>query len=159
MEITRDVIEGLIREHRLTACFECGKCTASCPLSELFGDLTYGHTPKGIIERALLDADLVTGDAIWYCLTCDVCTAYCPQGVSFRDFMEAARIHLVAAGETEHGSFCRACGGYLWPMHTTEHLKARLGAEAEALLETCPRCRRREYADTMHRLAPPKRRR
>ena len=50
MVVTREDIERLILECRVTSCFDCGKCTASCPLSELYGDATYGHTPRGIIE-------------------------------------------------------------------------------------------------------------
>ena len=69
MKIARDEIDRLIAECNVASCFECGKCTASCPLSEYFGDHEFGRTPRGIIEKALLDSDLVTGDAIWYCLT------------------------------------------------------------------------------------------
>ncbi len=143
MALTKADVERLITEHRLTACFECGKCVASCPLSELFGDLTFGHTPRGIIERALLDADLVTGDAIWYCLTCDVCTAGCPCGVKLRDFIEALRAKVMEAGDETHGVRCRRCSRYFLPEPTWRLLLDRLGGgdEPPGFLLLCPRCR------------------
>jgi len=148
MTVPREVIERLVGEHNLTACFECGKCTASCPLSELFGDLTYGHTPRGIIEKALLDADLVTGDAIWYCLTCDVCTDGCPCGVKLRDFVEALRRLVIEAGHDTHGVRCRACGGYFLPDTTLKLMAGRLAASGEPpeFLLLCPRCRARDFS-------------
>ena len=154
MTVGRDEIERLLHRHRLTACFECGKCSASCPLGELFGDLTFGHTPRGIIEKALTDADLVTGDAIWYCLTCDVCTAGCPCGVRLRDFIEELRRLAVAAGHDAYGVRCRRCGGCFVPDSTLKLMLGRLAvgptrpAPPEALdyLYLCPRCRTRDYA-------------
>lgn len=153
--VERHAIEQLIQQHRLTACFECGKCTASCPLSELFGDLTFGHTPRGMIERALLDADLVTGDAIWYCLTCDVCTAGCPCGVRLRDFIEALRRLALEAGHDAHGVLCRQCGGYFMPDTTWKLVLEKVGPAGDqgppAFLLLCPRCRTRDFASRMRR--------
>lgn len=157
--VGKSEIERLIQEHRLTACFQCGKCTASCPLSELFGDLTFGHTPRGIIERALVDADLVTGDTIWYCLTCDVCTVGCPCGVRLRDFIEALRKLVIEAGHDEHGVRCRQCGGYFLPDTTWKLVLDKLGGpinlgegdEPPSFLVLCPRCRARDFAHKMKR--------
>jgi len=148
MEITRSDIERLIKENRLTACFECGKCTASCPLCELFGDLDYGYTPKGIIEKALLNADLVTGDAIWYCLTCDVCTKGCPCGVRLRDFIEALRRLVVEAGYEAYGVHCRHCDQVFLPDTALKLVLATMDhrGEAPAFLHLCPRCRSVDFS-------------
>ncbi|MBI4704957.1 MAG: 4Fe-4S dicluster domain-containing protein [Deltaproteobacteria bacterium] len=154
-------IERLVRQHGLLACFECGKCTASCPLGELFGDLDFGHTPRGIVEKALADADLVTGDAIWYCLTCDVCTKGCPCGVRLRDFVEALRRLAVQAGHDAHGVRCRLCGKYFIPDTTLKLLVGKLLGQVEPgrvaapeYLWMCPRCRRRHFAHQARRGAP-----
>jgi hypothetical protein len=87
-----------------------------------------------------------------------LCTNLCPAGVRFRDFIQAARRLTIEAGITEHGSFCRHCGAYLWPQHTTEHLKQILGEAAEELLTLCPRCRRYACGEKMKALTPASRR-
>jgi heterodisulfide reductase subunit C len=149
MPIERAEIERLISECRLTSCLECGKCTASCPLSEVFGDVTYGRTPRGIIEKALTDSDLVTGDAIWYCITCDVCTSGCPSGVRLRDFVEALRELAMSAGHDAWGVRCKRCGRYFLPSSTQKHIIKELGGEIRVLdfLLQCPRCRPRHFSE------------
>ncbi len=145
MKILRAEMDQLIGECNLTSCFECGKCTAICPLSEYFGDVEFGRTPRGIIEKALLDSDLVTGDAIWYCLTCDVCTKGCPSGVRFRDFIEGLRDLVIEKGDDSYGARCRRCEDYFLPTITQKLLldKLRRDSEAAEFLFFCPSCRRR----------------
>lgn len=148
MKIRQDEIEYLIKESKLTRCFECGKCTASCPLAEFFGDLEFGYTPRAIIEKALLNSDLVTGDTIWYCLTCDVCTRGCPSGVCFRDFIEGLRDLMMKKGHMEYGAMCKQCGGYFLPTITQKQLLDKICRDSEPLefLFLCPVCRRRTYS-------------
>jgi len=145
MKIGRREIERLIEENRLTCCFECGKCTASCPMAEFFGNVAFGQTPRGIIEKALLDADLVTGDAIWYCLTCDVCTKGCPAGVRFRDFIEGLRKLVIETGHDQYGARCRQCKSFFLPTITQKQLleKLRVDRDRADFLFFCPPCRRR----------------
>jgi len=144
--VDRKVVEKLLLGHGLSSCFECGKCTASCPMSEIHGDVAFGRTPRGIIEMALFDPDLVIEEAIWHCLTCDVCTKGCPCGVRFRDFVVALREVAMDAGYTAHAVNCRKCGRYLEPdsMLVLVLEKTVAGAEPPAYLFLCPRCRSRE---------------
>jgi heterodisulfide reductase subunit C len=145
--VDRKVVEKLLLGHGLSSCFECGKCTASCPLSEIHGDVAFGRTPRGIIEMALLDPDSVLDEAIWHCLTCDVCAKGCPCGVRFRDFVEALRAVAIEAGYTAHAVSCRKCGRYLEPDSVLGHVveMTAAGAEPPAYLFLCPRCRSREF--------------
>lgn len=147
MAITPKDIDRLIREHGLGACLECGKCTAICPMSEVFGDIEYGHTPRGIVEKALFDSDLITGDAIWYCLTCEVCTKGCPSGVRFRDFMEELREMMIAAGHDEHGVRCRLCNRYFVPEPSLKMMIAKMDVKDSTpeFLLTCPKCKTRDF--------------
>ena len=146
MKIGRDEIERLIVEHSLSSCFECGKCTASCPMSQFFGDVEFGHTPRAIIEKALFDSDLVTGDAIWYCLTCDVCTKGCPAGVRFRDFIEGVRKLAIESGHDLYGARCKRCGEFFLPTITQKQILLKLNANSNGAeyLFFCPPCRRRD---------------
>jgi L-lactate utilization protein LutB len=157
MSISRKVIEQLIKEHRLFSCFECGKCTAVCPLCELFADLKYGSTPKGVIERALCNADLVTTDTIWYCLTCNLCTDGCPCGVKLRDFIEALRCIVIDAGHDEYGVRCRRCDKYFLPDTNWQLILESVGnrgSEPPGFLFLCPNCRKQDFADRVKRSLP-----
>lgn len=165
-----DVIERLAGQYGLSLCVECGKCVAVCPMGEIFDDFSYEVSPRGIIERALLDLEVtedggstvpalsvaegLTTSQLWFCLTCDLCTNLCPAGVRFRDFVEATRRLAIGAGDTEYGSFCRNCGAYLWPRHTVEYLKQTLGEAAEELLTLCPRCRQYGFGERVKALIP-----
>jgi len=145
--VDRKVVERLLLGCGLSSCFECGKCTASCPLSELHGDVAFDRTPRGIIEMALLDPDSVLEEAIWHCLTCDVCAKGCPCGVRFRDFVEALRGIAIEAGYTAHAITCRKCGRYFEPdsMLALVLEKTSAGAEPPDYFFLCPRCRSREF--------------
>jgi heterodisulfide reductase subunit C len=149
-----DAIERLANQYGLPFCVECGKCVAVCPMGEIFDDFSYEVSPRGVIERVLLDSEFPQDRRLWFCLTCDLCTNLCPAGVRFRDFVEAARRLTVKSGITEYGSFCRNCGAYLWPQHTVEYLKQTLGEAAEELLTLCPRCRQYDFGEKVKALAP-----
>ncbi|MGA9348536.1 MAG: 4Fe-4S dicluster domain-containing protein [Anaerolineae bacterium] len=149
-----DAIERLANQYGLSFCVECGKCVAVCPMGEIFDDFSYEVSPRGVIERALLDLEIMEDARLWFCLTCDLCTNLCPAGVRFRDFVEASRWLTIEAGAGVYGSFCRNCGAYLWPQHTVEYLKKTLGEAAEKLLTLCPRCRQYDFGDKVKALAP-----
>lgn len=155
--MTPTSIEGLAEKYRLLLCVECGKCVAVCPMGKLFDDLTYDATPRGVIEKVLLDFDILGDERLWFCLTCNVCTDICPQGVRFRDFVEAARQLVIQTGDSDQGAFCRKCGAYLWPQHTVVYLRQKLGPSAEEL-ELCPKCRQYTAAQKMKGLVPAGRR-
>jgi heterodisulfide reductase subunit C len=149
-----DTVEQLVNQYRLSLCVKCGKCVAVCPMAEIFDDFSYEISPRGVVEGALLGLGVLDLVGIWFCLMCDLCTDLCPAGVCFRDFVEATRWLTIEAGVTEHGSFCRDCGAYLWPQHTVEYLKQVLGEGAERLLTLCPRCRQYDFGEKVKALAP-----
>lgn len=147
-------IARLVAEHGLRACFECGKCTASCPLYELFDDLTWEASPRGIVEAGLDESDLTEGQAIWFCLSCDACTDGCPCGVAIRDFIEGVRLICLEAGQDEHVVRCRKCDTPFMPGTTLQMLVERTleqGSEVPELLLHCARCRAREHAARLKR--------
>jgi len=140
-----DTIEQLAYLYDLHVCVQCGKCAAVCPMGQIFDDFSYEASPRGIIERILLDFEIPEGDHLWFCLTCDLCTDLCPAGVSFREFVEASRQLVINVGVTEYGSFCRSCGAYLWPNHTAMYLKQILGDSTEEFLTLCASCRQYNF--------------
>jgi heterodisulfide reductase subunit C2 len=69
-------------------CYQCGKCSAGCPMA--------GETalrPHDIMRMVNLDrADRLLGDpAIWLCLTCEACTERCPNQCDPARVMDALR--------------------------------------------------------------------
>ena len=151
-------IEELADQYGLFLCVECGKCVAVCPMDEIYTQVPYEISPRGIIERILLDPEIPEDDCLWFCLTCDLCTNLCPAGVHFRDFVEVVRQVTIKTGITEYSSFCEGCGTYLYPQHILEYLKQSLGETAEELLTLCPRCRRYDFGKKLKDLIPGKRR-
>jgi heterodisulfide reductase subunit C len=149
-------IEQLADQYGLFLCVECGKCVAVCPIGEIFNNFSYEVSPRGVIERILIDPELPEDDSLWFCLTCDLCTNLCPAGVRFRDFIEVARQWLIKNGVTQYGSFCDSCGAYLYPRYILEYMKQTLGENTEELLRLCPRCRRYEIGGTLKKLLPGK---
>ena len=151
-----EVIEQLASKYGLFLCVECGKCVAVCPIGDIFNNFSYEVSPRGIIERILIDPEIPEDDSLWFCLTCDLCTELCPAGVRFRDFIEVTRQWLIENGVTRYGSFCDSCGTYLYPQYILEYAKQTLGENTEELLRLCPRCRRYEIGSKVKTLLPGK---
>ncbi|MFB0543553.1 MAG: 4Fe-4S dicluster domain-containing protein [Candidatus Bathyarchaeia archaeon] len=80
----------------LRACFQCGLCTASCPISLI--DSRY--SPRRVIKRALLGMrDQVLRDKfIWLCSACFLCQERCPQDVRPPEAMTVLKNMAVKAG-------------------------------------------------------------
>jgi heterodisulfide reductase subunit C len=77
-------------------CFQCGKCTATCPIRRFDKE----YTPRLIIRATLLGLkDIVlSSDVIWLCATCYSCTERCPQGVKLTNIIRAIRNLAIEKG-------------------------------------------------------------
>ena len=72
--------EDVRYKEALTACMNCGVCTAICPAAEF-----YKYDPRticNIVQSKKIDEieDLLKGDVIWYCGQCMSCKTRCPRG-------------------------------------------------------------------------------
>ncbi len=141
-------VDDLMGKTRAILCVECGKCASACPMTEVFEDISYEVSPRGIVEKALFGFDLLTDVGIWFCVTRDVCTELCPAGVRFRDFVQGVRALAIEERVTEHGSFCERCGKFVVPKHTVEYVVERMKGVGDAVeyLRLYPDCR--QYALT-----------
>ena len=75
------------------SCFNCGNCTAICPLSsdsESFPRRMIRYAQLGLRERLLSSKEL------WMCYACGECTQTCPRQAQPSDFMAAARRYAIA---------------------------------------------------------------
>jgi quinone-modifying oxidoreductase, subunit QmoC len=77
----------------VAACFNCGTCTAVCPLSS-----NEGAFPRALIRKAQLGMrdELLSSPELWACYGCGECTETCPRGADPAAFMSAARRYAVA---------------------------------------------------------------
>ena len=72
----------------LSACYQCGKCSAGCPAAGSMDML-----PSQIIRliQIGLVEDALSCETIWLCAACQTCYARCPKGVDLTRVMEALR--------------------------------------------------------------------
>ncbi len=79
----------------LKDCYQCGKCTAGCPLAEGM-DLM----PREVIrylQLGVLDV-VLSAKTPWICAQCVVCSSRCPQNVDICSTMRAVRLASKRAG-------------------------------------------------------------
>ena len=76
-------------------CYQCGKCTAGCPLAEGM-DLM----PREVIRYLQLGAAqiVLAAKTPWICAQCDVCSTRCPQNVDICSTMRSVRLASKNAG-------------------------------------------------------------
>jgi len=86
----RERVEALSGEN-VFACYQCGMCSAGCPLTEEMDRL-----PSQVIRDLQQDdPSLLESNAMWVCASCLACEVRCPKGVDLAKLMEALRqLHL-----------------------------------------------------------------
>ncbi len=74
---------------RLMLCYQCGTCTADCPISR-FSDFYRPRRIARMVQLGLKDR-LLSDSALWLCSTCFTCVDHCPQGVEIAGIVRALR--------------------------------------------------------------------
>lgn len=85
-------------------CYQCGKCTASCPMAS-----EEGFQPHKVM-RSLQLGESMLGWA-FECVSCETCTVRCPQGIEISRVMDALRRLVWEEGRVKEkpaGAFARA---------------------------------------------------
>ncbi len=98
--MTVQVNTELLRELRpygafdVSACFNCGNCTAVCPLSN--GDASF---PRRLIRYGQIgDRErLLASKEVWLCYYCGECSDTCPRKAEPGEFMASARRFAIAS--------------------------------------------------------------
>ncbi len=93
---------GLIKDIRsygafdISACFNCGNCSAVCPLSD-----DKSSFPRKMIRLGQLGAktELLSKQEMWLCYNCGECTQTCPRQAAPGEYMGALRRWAVAKHE------------------------------------------------------------
>lgn len=79
-------------------CYQCGKCSAGCPLAE---DMDY--TSSAVMrmlqtEEADVDEQLLRSKAIWLCASCEMCLSRCPMQIDIPKIMDYLRQKSIEKG-------------------------------------------------------------
>ena len=80
-------VEELSGEN-LYACYQCGKCSAGCPMVDQM-DLLPNQVILYVIRN---DKSVVEAKTPWICAQCYQCGTRCPRNVDITKIMEALRL-------------------------------------------------------------------
>lgn len=79
---------------KIMACFQCGTCTADCPIARY----SQFYRPRRIARMVQLGLKerLLSDEALWLCSSCFTCVDHCPQGVEIAGIVRVLRNMTVA---------------------------------------------------------------
>ena len=95
MDKTENYLDS-IRDELLTKvepnihyCYQCGKCTAGCPLSDV-----YDWQPNEVIRLIQINKidEILNTNSVYLCVSCEICSSRCPQQVDIAAIMNFLRI-------------------------------------------------------------------
>jgi len=94
--VSKGVLERLLNVEKLKYCYECGICTASCPIAELLGK---DYNPRGLLAKIFLNPEnVLASDELWLCAWCYRCYERCPQALKLPEIFL-----LMRTIATDHG--------------------------------------------------------
>lgn len=88
----RRTILGVTGED-VARCYQCGKCTASCPMAS-----DEGFQPHKVMRALQLGDGHGAYQWAFKCVSCQTCTARCPQGIEVARVMDGVRQWGKASG-------------------------------------------------------------
>jgi len=81
---------------RIMLCFQCGTCTADCPVARF----SETYRPRKLMRMTQLGLKerVLSSDTIWLCAACFTCVDHCPQDVEIASVLRALRNLAVKEG-------------------------------------------------------------
>jgi len=87
--IPNELLRHLLDNEKLKYCFECGICTASCPMTMLVPD---HYNPRVLVEKIYQSPEKALRDpALWLCVWCYNCYRHCPQKLKLPEILLSVR--------------------------------------------------------------------
>ena len=73
---------------KVSQCYQCGKCSAGCPIS-----FKMDYLPNQIIRMVQLgmEKEVLKSQTIWLCASCLTCTVRCPRKIDIAEIMDYLR--------------------------------------------------------------------
>ncbi|MEM3442802.1 MAG: 4Fe-4S dicluster domain-containing protein, partial [Candidatus Bathyarchaeia archaeon] len=97
--ISTNEIKRLLDAEKLKYCFECGICTASCSVAELFGEY---YNPRTLLEKIFLTPEeAIASQELWLCAWCYRCYKRCPQSLKLPEIFLYFRTMALKSGCTK----------------------------------------------------------
>jgi len=80
----------------VSACYQCKKCSAGCPLT-----FAMDFYPDQVIRLALLgqEAQVLGCRTIWVCSSCETCTTRCPNNIDIAGVMDWLKEEAIRQGQ------------------------------------------------------------
>lgn len=87
-----------ISGQKLLACYQCGKCSAGCPMASHMDIL-----PNQVIRMAQLGMQqkLLASRTIWTCVSCLTCNSRCPKNIRIAEVIESLRQTALRNGQRD----------------------------------------------------------
>ncbi len=98
--MSRDLQERVIKHDDLMRCYQCGNCTAICPVSD-------GRFPRRLIAY-MRWGRIESFEEVWLCLQCKLCDEFCP-----RDANPSVAMQTLKRFSVENGSVPPHIGEFL----------------------------------------------
>ena len=85
-----------VAETDVRDCYQCGKCSAGCPVAEQMDLLP--HQLMRLVQIGRIDRAL-RSEAIWKCVSCMTCSTRCPKSVDCAGVIDTLRQSAVERGD------------------------------------------------------------
>jgi len=97
-------MQQLVKDTNAWACYDCGKCTSTCPVARSGAD----YSPRRHVLAANLadDGEIDRDPSLFACLTCGLCDSRCPAEVALTPLVQKLRERAFSAAiqpECPHG--------------------------------------------------------
>ena len=96
LEPSFSLAERLAGLTSVSACYQCKKCSAGCPLT-----FAMDFYPDQVIRLALLgqEAQVLGCRTIWVCSSCETCTTRCPNNIDIAGVMDWLKEEAISSGQ------------------------------------------------------------